>query len=49
MKAMGFLAAIPANMVVRRKQIVKACTSQLKLIMIVRFDVSGLELILPPV
>jgi hypothetical protein len=34
-------------MVVRRKQIVKACTSQLSSLMIVRFDVSGLGLILP--
>ena len=48
-KARGFLATILANMVVRRKQIVKACTSQLDSLMIVRFDVSRFELILPSV
>jgi hypothetical protein len=44
----GFPALIPANMIVRRKNIVKACTSHFMSIMMGRFDVSGLELILAP-
>jgi hypothetical protein len=40
----GFPALIPANMIVRRKNIVKVCTNQFSSLMICFLDVSGLEL-----
>jgi hypothetical protein len=40
---------IPANMIVRRKNIVKVCTNHMSSLMMFRLDVSGLELILIPV
>jgi hypothetical protein len=39
-----FSALIPANMIARRKNIVKVCTNHFSLLMICCLDVSGLEL-----